>query len=63
MGFDQGDSQPIVNPSKKTTKVNLFLVLAVVAFFGIGAYFIWSTARNKPQSREEILQGKPAGSP
>jgi len=63
MGFDQGNNQPIVNPAKKTTKVNFFVVLAVIAFFAIGAYFIWSTAHNKPQSKEEILRGKPNGSP
>ena len=58
MGFDQGENQPIVNPAKKTTKVNFFVVFAVIFFFAVGAYFIWSTARTKPQSKQEIFQPK-----
>ena len=62
MAFDQGDNRPLVNPAKKTTKVNIFIVLAVIAFFAIGTYFILSTAHHKPQSKEEILKPKPAES-
>jgi hypothetical protein len=36
MGFDQNDSRPIIKPAKKTTKVNLAMVAAVLIFFGLG---------------------------
>jgi hypothetical protein len=42
MGFDKNDSGPIVEPAKKTTKVNISLVVGVLVFFLIGAVaIIW----------------------
>lgn len=42
MGFDQHDPRPIIQPEKKTTKVNISLVAGVVLFFAIGiAAIIW----------------------
>jgi hypothetical protein len=37
MGFDQNDPRPIVQPAKKTTKVNISIVAAVLIFLVIGA--------------------------
>ncbi len=37
MGFDQNDGRPIVEPAKRTTKVNISMVVAVVVFFALGA--------------------------
>jgi hypothetical protein len=39
MGFDKNDPVPIVQPAKRTTKVNISMIVAVVVFFiiaGIG---------------------------
>jgi hypothetical protein len=36
MGFDKNDAGPIVQPRKKTTKVNISLVAAVLIFFLLG---------------------------
>ena len=41
LGFDQNDSQPIVQPAEKTAKTNRMLVGAVLGFLltGAGAIF------------------------
>jgi hypothetical protein len=45
MGFDKNDSGPIVEPAKRTTKVNIGLVAGVVVFLGIGiAAVCWMRA-------------------
>jgi hypothetical protein len=36
MGFDKNDPRPIVEPAKKTTKVNISLILGVLLFLAIG---------------------------
>jgi hypothetical protein len=42
MGFDKNDSRPIVEPAKKTTKVNISLIVGVLIFFAFGAAaIIW----------------------
>ena len=42
MGFDQDDPRPIIQPAKRTTKVNISLVVGVIIFFIIGlAAIIW----------------------
>jgi len=37
MGFDQNDARPMVESAKRTTKVNIGMVIAVVVFFALGA--------------------------
>jgi hypothetical protein len=37
MGFDQNDPRPIMRPAKKTTKVNISIVAAVLIFLVVGA--------------------------
>ena len=41
MGFDQNDQRPILNPHKKTTQVNLWMVVGVIVFFVAGGLAIW----------------------
>lgn len=41
MGFDQGDPRPIMNVHKRTTKVNLWMVVGVLVFFAVGGLLIW----------------------
>ena len=42
MGFDQNDQRPIVNFRKWTTKVNLWIAAAIVAFLLAGGVAIWA---------------------
>jgi hypothetical protein len=48
MGFDQNDNQPILNVNKRTTKVNLWMVVLVLVFFVIGGGLIWFFTRPAP---------------
>ncbi len=45
MGFDQDDPRPIMNVHKRTTKVNLWMVAAVVVFFVVGGAMVWLYVR------------------
>lgn len=36
MSFDQPDGHPLVNVHKRTTKVNIWIVIGVITFFLIG---------------------------
>ena len=49
MGFDpQTANLPLVNVHKRTTKVNIFMAIAVVVFLLIGmAGIFWATQRAK----------------
>jgi hypothetical protein len=40
MGFDQNDPGPLVKPAKKTTKVNISLIVGVLLFFVFGGLAI-----------------------
>ena len=42
MSFDKPDGQPIVNVHKRTTKVNIWMVVAVVVFLVIGTLMLLS---------------------
>lgn len=44
------DIQAGVDVKKKTTKVNLVLVLAVLTFFALGAVLVMKVANNQPQA-------------
>jgi hypothetical protein len=37
MPFDQNDNQPILQPAKRTTRVNLSMVAAMLIFLALGA--------------------------
>ncbi len=44
MGFDKNSTQPIVQPSKKTTKVNIGMIIGILFFFilgGFGVRWFW----------------------
>lgn len=42
MGFDKNDDRPIIKPERKTTKVNILMVVGVLIFFVIcGAAIAW----------------------
>ncbi|HYC70053.1 MAG TPA: hypothetical protein VEB66_02540 [Opitutaceae bacterium] len=40
------DGVPEVDPRKRTTKVNLFIIAAVGVFMAIGAFLMWWLSRN-----------------
>ncbi|ACB73326.1 hypothetical protein [Opitutus terrae] len=42
MGFDKDDTRRVVNVSKRTTKVNLGMVLAVLLFFAAAGVVVWA---------------------
>jgi hypothetical protein len=42
-----------VNPRRRTTRVNLFVVFAVLVFFAIGALVLKRTGDKPPQTLEE----------
>jgi hypothetical protein len=49
MGFDKNDSRPIIQPSKKTTQVNLVMVGMVLIFLLLGAgTIIWMSMSHGP---------------
>lgn len=48
MGFDQNQPGPIVNVHKRTTKVNLWIVFAVLLFLIGGGGLIWWFWLNHP---------------
>jgi len=50
MGFDQNDQRPIINVHKKTTKVNLWMVVGVLAFFVVGGIAIWIYSTHLPRT-------------
>jgi hypothetical protein len=40
MAFDQNNPQPVVQPAKKTTQVNIWMIFGVLAFFILGGLAI-----------------------
>jgi hypothetical protein len=48
MGFDQDDDQPIIQPHRKATRVNLWLVVGVLGFLLAGALLIWVFVAQAP---------------
>lgn len=42
MGFDKDDSGPVVNVSKRTTKVNIAMVVGVLLFFVAAGLVVWA---------------------
>jgi len=56
MGFDQNSTQPLVNPHKWTSKINLGMVVGVLVFLVIGAIVIvvmsWKNPANEPSAAD-----------
>ncbi len=48
-----------VDVKKKTTRVNLTIVIAVIVFFALGAALVLKIAKNPPQTLEESSPLKP----
>jgi hypothetical protein len=58
MGFDANSAgQPIVNVHKKTTQVNLWMVVGVAVFFIVGAAVLfWLSNRHGPDEQHTTPQ-------
>lgn len=48
MGFDENQPGPIVNVHKRTTKVNFWMVVAVLLFLTVGIVLIWVVKHRAP---------------
>lgn len=47
MGFDKDQPGPLVEPEKRTTKVNIWMALAILLFFliaGLVVFRLWAHA-------------------
>lgn len=55
MSFDKNHESPdrIVDPHKRTTKVNFGVVVGVIVFFVAMGIFVWNVAQDPPQSPSE----------
>jgi hypothetical protein len=63
-GFDQGaQTEPLVNPRKQTTQVNLGVVLSVLLFLlgaGIAVFSLWNAHKHeRPAPAPAIIQHSP----
>lgn len=57
MGFDQNEDQPIIQPRKSTTKVNLAMVAGILVFFIIMAALLWVFSARDP---DPVMMEDPA---
>lgn len=48
MGFDQNQPGPVVNVHKRTTKVNIWIVVGVLLFLTAGGVLIWVFTHQQP---------------
>lgn len=55
MSFDQNPKSPdkLVEPAKRTTKVNFGVAIGVLVFLILGALAVWIVARNETANRPE----------
>lgn len=57
MGFDeQNKNEPIIQPHKKTTQVNIAIAIAVIVFIAITGVVLWVIASNPEETRTEMHQ-------
>lgn len=50
MSFDQNSDLPLIQPHKRTTKVNFGIVVGVLLFFVIGGAFLLWFQRNPDEA-------------
>lgn len=58
MSFDKDSTLPLVNPHKRTTKVNFSIVIGVVIFLGVTAGVVIWYSNNPPTSAPKEEQTK-----
>jgi cytochrome b subunit of formate dehydrogenase len=42
MGLDKDDSTPAVDFAKRTTQVNMWMVISIIVFFLVAGVVVWS---------------------
>ncbi len=42
MGFDKDDTRPVMDVQKRTTKVNISMVIGVLLFFIVAGIVVWA---------------------
>lgn len=55
MGFDKDDTRPVVDVNRRTTKVNIWMAVAIVAFFVVTAIVVWALWNDPSSSNAEAV--------
>lgn len=55
MGLDKDDPRPPVDLSKRTTKVNIWMVVGILVFFAIAGIVTWALWENPSSSTTEAV--------
>lgn len=55
MGFDKDDTRPIVDVKRRTTKVNIWMAVAIVAFFIGTAIVVWALWEEPSSATTEVV--------
>lgn len=57
MAFDKESAGlPLVQPQKKTTQVNIGIVVAVMVFFTVVGIVLWNISRHPEKTRNDVHQ-------
>lgn len=59
MGFDEGSNQPILQPRKKSTEVNLWIAASVIVFLLIGIFYYAYTEHHRREVQMQVQQSLP----
>lgn len=55
MGFDKDDTRPVVDVTRRTTKVNVWMAVAIVAFFIVTAVVVWALWEEPSSATTEVV--------
>ncbi|HWA86303.1 MAG TPA: hypothetical protein VG710_08790 [Opitutus sp.] len=55
MGFDKDDPRPLINVNKRTTRVNLWMVVSVIVFFIVAGIVVWALWLHPAASMHEAV--------
>lgn len=54
MGFDKDDTSPVVDVEKRTTKVNISIIIAVLLFFVVAGIVVWALWADPSSATEAV---------
>ncbi len=55
MGFDKDDTRPVVDVTRRTTKVNIWMAVAIVTFFIVTAVVVWALWDEPSSATTEVV--------
>ncbi len=59
MGFDKDDSTPVIQPQKRTTKVNIIMGVSILVFFILGGIYIaWGRHHARQTATQSVAQSQ-----